>query len=275
MLNISELYIYPIKSLRGIKVSRAEVTDRGFKHDRRWMLIDENNRFISQREVATMALLKVKIEDNGLKVTFDETSLKVPFIIGNKDVINVKIWDDECPAQLVNEESDRWFSNVLSIKCRLVYMSDESLRVTDPRYAPDGSVTSFADAYPFLLISQASLDDLNSRLEVALPIDRFRPNIVVTGGQPYQEDIMNEFAINGISFFGVKLCARCNIPTIDQQTAKAGKEPSKTMATYRLKNNKIYFGQNLIHSGTGFISVGDEVSVLSQHTEERFIIKKK
>jgi uncharacterized protein YcbX len=201
MLNVSELYIYPIKSLGGIKVSRAEITDRGFKYDRRWMLIDENNRFISQREVAKMALLKVEIEDNGLKVTFDETSLKVPFIIGNKDVINVKIRDNECPAQLVNEESDRWFSNVLSMKCRLVYMPDELLRVTDPRYAPDGSITSFADAYPFLLVSQASLDDLNSRLDAALPIDRFRPNIVITGGLPYQEDMMNELTINGIDFF--------------------------------------------------------------------------
>lgn len=275
MLNVSELYIYPIKSLAGIKISRAEVTDRGFKYDRRWMLIDENNRFLSQREIAVMALLKVEIEDSGLKVTFNNTSLKVPFLIENKNIINVKIWDDECPAQLVNEQSDKWFTNVLGINCRLVYMPDESLRVTDPRYAPDGSVTSFADAYPFLLISQASLDDLNSRLDVALPIDRFRPNIVISGGLPYQEDLMNELNISGIIFLGAKLCARCNIPTIDQQTAKAGKEPSKTMARYRLKNNKIYFGQNLIHSGSGFIAVGDEVSVLSQHTEERFIIDKK
>lgn len=275
MLNVSELYIYPIKSLGGIKVNRAEVTDRGFKYDRRWMLIDESNRFISQREVAAMALLKVEITDNSLNVTSNETSLKIPLLPDNKIFINVSIWDDECSAQLVSEEADQWFSNVLGIKCSLVYMPDESLRDTDPRYAPDGSVTSFADAYPFLLISQASLDDLNRRLDVALPIDRFRPNIVISGAQPHQEDLMSEISIGGIDFFGVKLCARCNIPTIDQQTAKAGKEPSKTMAKYRLKNKKIYFGQNLVHSGKGFISVDDEVSVLSKHTDERFIIEKK
>ena len=272
MLKVSELYIYPIKSMAGIKLNHAEVTDRGFKYDRRWMLIDENNRFISQREVARMALLKVVIEDNGLKVIFNETSIRIPFFIENKEIIKVEIWDDTCVAQLIDKNIDQWFSDVLDIKCRLVYMPDESLRTTDPRYAPEGAVTSLADAYPFLLIGQASLDDLNTRLDAAIPMDRFRPNIVITGSQPYQEDVIGRLTINGIDFFGVKLCARCNIPTIDQQTAKAGKEPSKTMARYRLKNNKIYFGQNLIHSGTGVISIGDEVNVLSQHTEDRFII---
>ena len=275
MLNVSELYIYPIKSLAGIKLNRAEVSDRGFKYDRRWMLIDEHNRFISQREVALMALLKVTIEDENLLITYNDTSIKVPFIFENKAVIQVNIWDDTCEALVIDENIDKWFSKHLDINCRLVYMPDASLRVTDPRYAPEGCVTSFADAYPFLLISQASLDDLNSRLEMAVPIDRFRPNIVISGGQPYQEDEMNELTINGVSFFGVKLCARCNIPTIDQQTAKAGKEPTKTMARYRLKNNKIYFGQNLIHTGAGYIAVGDEVNVLSQHTEARFFIPKK
>jgi len=258
--------------MAGIKLNRAEVTDRGFKHDRRWMLVDKTNRFISQREVARMALLKVAIEDNGLKVTFNETSINIPFGIENKEFIRVEIWEDTCQAQLIDKNIDQWFSDVLDIKCRLVYMPDESLRTTDPRYAPEGSVTSFADAYPFLLIGQASLDDLNTRLEAALPMDRFRPNIVITGSQPYQEDIINALTINDIDFFGVKLCARCNIPTIDQRTAEAGKEPSKTMARYRLKNNKIYFGQNLIHAGTGIISIGDEVNVLSHHTEDRFII---
>ncbi len=272
MPTVSELYIYPIKSLSGIKLTRAEVTDRGFKHDRRWMLIDENNRFISQREVAKMALLKVDIEDNGLKVTYNDTSTKIPFKTENKELINVSVWDDQCRAVLVDEKADQWFSAALGMNCRLVHMPDDSIRTTDPKYAPDGSVTSFADAYPFLLIGQASLEDLNSRLDSPIPMDRFRPNIVIADTQPYQEDTMDELAINGINFSGVKLCARCNIPTIDQQTAIASKEPSKTMAGYRLKNKKIYFGQNLVHSGTGFISVGDEVTVLSQHTADRFII---
>lgn len=272
MLKVSELYIYPIKSLAGIKVSHAEVTDRGFKYDRRWMLIDENDRFISQREVAAMALLKVAIENNALQVNFNETSIKIDLNTENKELIKVSIWDDECLAQLVDEKADQWFTNVLGMKCRLVYMPDEALRTTDPKYAPDGSVTSFADAYPFMMISQASLDELNGRLDTPLPMDRFRPNIVITGASPFQEDTINEFEMGGIRFFGIKLCARCNIPTIDQQTAVAGKEPSKTLAKYRLKNKKIYFGQNLIHAGSGLIAVGDEIKVLSRHTEDRFII---
>ncbi len=272
MLTVSALYIYPIKSLAGIKLDVAEVTDRGLKHDRRWMLIDENNRFLSQREVATMALLKTQIGDQYLQVTYNGSSINIPFLSHNKELIEVEIWDDVCKAQLVDTEIDEWFSKILSIPCRLVYMPDESLRITDPRYAPDGSITSFADAYPFLMISQASLNDLNTRLDEQIPMNRFRPNIVIEGVQPYQEDTINELIINNIKFNGVKLCARCNVPTINQETAKAGKEPSKTMAGYRLKNKKIYFGQNLIHHNIGYISVGDELNVLSTHTEDRFIV---
>ncbi len=272
MLSISELYIYPIKSLAGIKLDSVEVTDRGFKHDRRWMLVDENNLFLSQREVPIMALIKTRLTDQHLELTYKNSSIKIPFTPVKQEFITVSVWDDVCKAQLVDDDIDKWFSEVLGMKCRLVYMPDNSLRETDPRYTPEGYITSFADAYPFLIIGQASLNDLNTRLPQPMPINRFRPNIVFEGGEPYQEDLINEFTINNISFSGVKLCARCNIPTIDQDTAIAGKEPSKTMAGYRLKNKKIYFGQNLIHTGTGVISVGDEMKISSTHNEERFIV---
>ena len=274
MAIISELYIYPIKSLAGIKVHRAEVTDRGFKYDRRWMLIDDNNRFISQREVAAMALLNVSIVDSGLCISTNDSFIIIPFVPGNGDLIAVTIWDDICKAQLVDEEADKWFSSVLGINCRLVYMPDESLRNTDANYAPEGSITSFSDGYPFLLIGQASLDDLNQRLPDPVPMDRFRPNIVFVGSEPYQEDIINEFTIHDINFRGVKLCARCNITTINQASGLSGKEPLKTLAGYRAKNKKIYFGQNLVHSGVGEITVGDEIVIKSIHHEERFLIQK-
>ncbi|PJJ79114.1 MOSC domain-containing protein [Mucilaginibacter auburnensis] len=272
MLTISQLYIYPIKSLAGIKLDTVEVTDRGFKHDRRWMLVDENNRFLSQREIAVMALIKSRITDHYLEVTYKDSSIKIPLTPVKQEFITVLVWDDTCNAQLVDDDIDKWFSGVLGLNCRLVYMPDESLRNTDPQYTPEGYITSFADAYPFLMIGQASLNDLNSRLTQPIPMNRFRPNIVFKCAEPYQEDLINEFTINNIRFNGVKLCARCNIPTIDQDTAIAAKEPSKTMAGYRLKNKKIYFGQNLIHTGSGVISVGDELKVLSTHNEERFIV---
>lgn len=269
MLQISQLIIYPIKSLGGIPLDRARVTDRGLQHDRRWMLVDPDNGFITQRTVPTMALIHVAVGAGGLQVTsvLHPDALFVPFgggfAVGGglPEFAEVRVWDDTCRAQFVSPEADAWFTAALKIPCRLVHMPDATSRITDPVYAPEGGITSFADAFPFLLIGQASLDELNSRLEQALPMDRFRPNIVFTGGTPYQEDELREFSIRGIRFRGVKLCARCPIPTIDQATAERGKEPLRTLARYRFWNNKVYFGQNLIHQGVGEIAVGDPILV--------------
>ncbi|MEO7212432.1 MOSC N-terminal beta barrel domain-containing protein [Mucilaginibacter sp.] len=275
MLQVSALYIYPIKSLGGIALDTAVLTDRGLQHDRRWMLIDANNRFLSQRENAQMALLKTTLSTDGLLVTYvpDNTSITIPFLPQSEEKLEVTIWDDNCRAQLVSSRIDEWFSDKLNLPARLVYMPDNSHRPTDPRYTNEGAITSFSDAYPMLIIGQASLDDLNARLPDALPMNRFRPNIVFTGGEAYSEDTMKHININGIDMYGVKLCARCVMTTIDQQNAKKGKEPLKTLAKYRLKNNKIYFGQNLVHTGEGVLNVGDEIRVLEVHHEERFFIK--
>lgn len=273
MLKISELYIYPIKSLRGIKIDRAVVTDRGFQHDRRWMLIDSHNRFVSQREHAVMVLLIPQINEEHLIVSApDGTSVKIPLHYENKQLVTVSVWDDTCQAQLIDEAIDNWFSKQLNMDVRLVFMPDETFRQTDPRYTNEDQITSFSDGYPFMMIGQASLDDLNNRLEKSLPMERFRPNIVFTGGEPYQEDLMDNITINGINFNGIKLCARCVMITIDQETAVAAKEPTKTLAKYRAKNKKIYFGQNLVHQGIGIITIGDELCQLTQHTEERFFV---
>ncbi len=274
MLRVSQLLIYPIKSLGGIALSTAQLTDRGLQHDRRWMLIDENNRFLSQREHAQLALFKIEILSDILKViyTADSTSVNIPFIPLKLDLLDVTIWDDTCAGQLVSDAVDAWFTVKLSSPTRLVYMPDETHRATDPRYTTSGSIASFADAYPALLIGQASLDDLNNRLAQPLPINRFRPNIVFEGGEPYSEDQMNHIRINGIDMYGVKLCARCVMTTIDQETTANSKEPLKTLAGYRRKGAKILFGQNLAFNSSGTISVGDELNLLSTHTEERFFI---
>ncbi|MGK9119520.1 MOSC domain-containing protein [Olivibacter jilunii] len=274
MLTISELFIYPVKSLGGISLSEAEVTDRGFKYDRRWMLIDENNQFLTQRVHPQMALFKLEIGGDGLSVTHPEWGkIRIPFEPVDAQFSEVVIWEDTCQAVSVSREVDAWFSDALGLTCRLVYMPDSITREVDQRYAPKGMITSFSDAYPFLIIGQASLDDLNARLEIALPMNRFRPNIVFTGGTAFEEDRMNHIRIGGtIDFYGVKLCARCVMTTIDQQSAKKAKEPLKTLASYRSREKKILFGQNLIHQGSGFVKVGDPLEVLSTHTEERFIV---
>jgi uncharacterized protein YcbX len=264
MLRISQLTIYPIKSMGGIPVERARVTDRGLEHDRRWMLIDRDNTFLTQREFPAMALMKVELTPDGLRVRhpLQPSPLNIPFhsSTGASSTI-VRIWDDTCPARFVSAEADDWFSSALNTNCRLVHMPDETARITDPCYAPEGSITSFADGYPFLLIGQASLDELNGRLDHPLPMDRFRPNIVFTGGSPYQEDSLQTFSIHNIRFHGVKLCARCMITTIDQATTRQGKEPLRTLARYRARDNKILFGQNLVHEGIGELAVGDELEL--------------
>ncbi|NCD69590.1 MOSC domain-containing protein [Mucilaginibacter agri] len=266
MLTVSQLFIYPIKSLGGLALDTAEVTDRGLKYDRRWMLIDDNNRFLSQREFAQMALLSVSIEAAGLRVTYlkDGSSIGIPFIPQTNTDIPVTVWDDTCTGTLVCPDIDKWFTNVLGMNARLVYMADVSRREVDPRYAHEQQITSFADAYPFLLIGQASLDELNTRLQSPIRMDRFRPNIVFSGGEPFEEDVMPHIRIGDIDFYGVKRCARCVMITIDQQSAAKHPEPLKVLAKYRAQNNKIYFGQNLLHKGTGNISVGDVLEVVAK-----------
>jgi len=264
MYQVSQLFIYPIKSLGGIALNIAEVTDRGLKYDRRWMLIDDNNRFISQREFANMALLQVDMEVDGLRVTYkpSQSYILIPFQPQTNAIVQATVWDDACEGTLVSPEADQWFTQVLGINARLIYMADFSLRAVDPRYAKQQEVTSFADGYPFLLIGQASLDELNTKLQNQINMDRFRPNIVFTGGEPYAEDVMPHIKINNIDFYGVKRCARCVMITIDQQNATKNTEPMKVLAGYRAQNNKIYFGQNLLHQGSGNISVGDRLEVV-------------
>ncbi|MES2648429.1 MAG: MOSC N-terminal beta barrel domain-containing protein [Bacteroidota bacterium] len=258
MLTISQLYTYPVKSMGGIDLTTARLTDRGFEYDRRWMLVDQNNRFISQRESPRLALLQPGILADGLSIThkINGDQLIIPFTPKGENITAV-IWDDICELQLVDPAADAWLSNILERSCRLVYMPDNCSRRVDDSYSFNGELTSLSDAYPLLMIGQSSLDDLNSRLDIPVPMNRFRPNIVFTGGEPYHEDDMSHFAINGINLYGVKPCARCPIPTIDQNTAIASKEPIKTLATYRARNNKVYFGQNLLFDGGGVIRVGD------------------
>lgn len=263
MLTVSALYIYPVKSLGGFSLTAATLTDRGFKYDRRWMLIDENDRFISQRELPVMAFLSATIGEEHLLITDKRTGdlIRVPFDPLASETLMVSVWDDNCLAQRVSDEADAWFSQHLGITCRLVYMPDSTHRTVDEKYAHNKEITSLSDGYPLLIIGQASLDDLNSRLASPLPMNRFRPNIVFTGGSPFQEDDMKHFNIGDIQFSGVKPCARCVITTIDQETGIKAKEPLKTLSTYRTKNQKIYFGQNLLFNGSGTIHVGDVITL--------------
>ncbi|MBG9376649.1 MOSC domain-containing protein [Panacibacter sp. DH6] len=260
MLNVSELYIYPVKSLGGVKIQQAMLTDRGFEHDRRWMLVDRDNVFLSQREMPRMSLLKIDMQPGGFDVYHAAKPAERFFIAYESNQTErsvVRVWNDQCIAVNAGNYADAWFSDMLSVQCRLVFMPDDVKRLVDQRYAHNHEITSFSDDYPLLMIGQASLDDLNSRLREPLSMERFRPNIVFTGGYPFQEDDITAFQINGIQFSCAKPCARCVVTNIDQQNGIKGKEPLKTLSTYRMQNNKVLFGQNLLYKGNGIVATGD------------------
>ena len=260
---VSEITIYPIKSLGGISLQEAIVEERGLQHDRRWVLADENNVFITQRQNEQMALIDVAIEADGLRVNHRLkriASLQIPFVPQTDTNEQITIWDDVVRGIRVSDEADAWFTAVLGMKCSLFYQPDDSIRLTDPKYSiTKEEHTSFADGYPILVIGQASLDELNAKLEEPVSMKRFRPNLVFTGGEAHVEDSWKYFTISEAKLVGVKPCARCVMTTINPETAERGKEPLRTLTQYRSNNNKILFGQNLLVVETGKILVGDEI----------------
>jgi len=268
MIKISELYIYPVKSLAGIQLSSATLSPFGLLHDRRWVIVDENGLFLSQRTKAKMATIATKLDKQGhLTLTYNNTSIEVPKSRESTKKINVSIWNDHLLAQHTSTKVDEWLSAILEQKCHLVYMPQNAERQIDPDFAKANQFVSFADAFPFLAISQASLDNLNQRLKAAININRFRPNIVVDGCQAFAEDHWQEFAINHVEFISAKPCSRCIMPSINQET---GQQDQKHMLAvlnrYRQFDKKIKFGQNILYknsakSNNQKISIGDEIKL--------------
>ncbi|MEB2778265.1 MOSC domain-containing protein [Algoriphagus sp. D3-2-R+10] len=261
-LVIQDLYIYPIKSLAGVRLMVAKVEEKGFELDRRWMLIDETGQFLSQRSFPLMAMLHVEIGVDSLRVyhiSNPSDFIHIPIAEEGDAISSVTVWDDEMPARLVNPKIDHWFSKTLGRNVRLVKMPDTTERKVDPRYAVNGESVSFADGMPYLLIGQESLEDLNSRLETPVPMNRFRPNIVFSGGESFAEDSWKKMQIGDLYFQVIKPCARCIMTTVDQETGIKAAEPLKTLATYRKVGNKILFGQNMVALSSGIIKVGDKI----------------
>lgn len=190
--------------------------------------------------------------------------LLVPLDIRSQESLRVQVWDDSLNAVSVGEEAASWLSEMLGRPCKLVYMPDEATRFANPRYAPQNTPVSFSDAFPLLLISQGSLDDLNSRLAEPIPMNRFRPNLVVEGCSAYEEDTWQSLSIGSVALRAAKPCSRCTVPTVDQNTGERGSEPIRTLGTYRTRNGKVLFGQNLVHESRGILRVGDAVHPTSR-----------
>jgi uncharacterized protein YcbX len=257
-LRLTEINIYPVKSARGISLPSAQLDDRGLELDRRWMVVDEDGHFLSQRALPRMALINVALREDHLSITstgFHE--LRVPFRTHFTGMRRVQVWNDPLDAIDVGEDAASWFSELLGLRCRLVQMPDHPSRFIDSKYAPPNSPVSFADAFPLLLISRMSLEDLNARLAEPVPMNRFRPNLVIDGTTAFEEDSWRALQIGSVSFRVAKPCARCTVPTVNQDTGETGKEPLRTLSTYRTHDSKVYFGQNLVHEGRGILKVGD------------------
>ncbi len=273
---ISEINIYPIKSLGGIALKNSLVEERGLRFDRRWLLVDEKNNFLTQREFPKMATVDVEVLENGVRVSENGNETIVPFEPNANETASVKIWSSRCRAKVYEKETNDWFSNVLQTDCKLVLMPEETRRKVNYFYAvhKDDAV-SFADGYPFLLIGENSLEDLNSRLENPVPMNRFRPNFVVSGADAFAEDDWKQIKIGATVFHVVKPCGRCVMTTIDQASGKKqSAEPLKTLASYRIPKRsvkkKILFGQNLIAENAGeMIKIGDEVEIIETRKNSR------
>lgn len=259
---LSGLYIYPVKSLAGIRVSSWPVVETGFKYDRKWMLIDTERQFLSQRRLPRMSLIKTALADSNLILSapgMDNLTLSLENKTG--EIINSTIWHDQIDTLAVSAEADEWFSRFLHTNCRLVYQPDTVIRPVNPGFAKPEDQTALSDGFPFLLISENSLATLNKAMQLNLSMTRFRPNLVVSGCESYAEDTWREITIGSIGFRLPKPCSRCSVPTIDPKTAETGKEPLTTLNRLRKWQNKVYFGQNALHNQCGVLSVGDSIQI--------------
>jgi uncharacterized protein YcbX len=259
-IRLTGLNIYPIKSGRGIPLDESVVDDFGLRYDRRWMVVDQSGMFLSQRSHPRLALVVPSIRDGVLQVDAPgmprlQTALHPKATV----TTSVSVWDDTCPATWAGDRAAEWFSDFLGSPCSLVHMADEVIRAANPVFAPAGVRVSFADGFPFLLISEESLADLNSRLVDPVPMNRFRPNLVVAAREPYAEDGWGKIQIGDVRLRVVKPCDRCLVTTTDQATGERGKEPLRTLATYRKVGGEVMFGQNVVHEGPGRMHVGDLV----------------
>ena len=264
-ITLSSLIYYPIKACRGFEVESSQVERMGLQNDRRMMVTTPEGEFLTQRDHARLALVTPTLKDGSLELSapgFDSLRLNVQ-TTGTSHPVD--IWRSKgVPAVDQGEEAAQWFSEWLGAQARLVHFADGFKRTVNEKYAVSADDhTGFADGYPILLISEESLADLNSRLETPVPMNRFRPNIVVKGCEPFAEDRWNRIEIGDVKLAVVKPCARCEVTTIDKVTLERKKEPLKTLGRYRKHPLGAIFGQNVIPLNGGRLRLGMTVDVLS------------
>ncbi|WP_316635379.1 MOSC domain-containing protein [uncultured Flavobacterium sp.] len=256
---VKEIYVYPIKSLAGISCQKAFAEEMGFENDRRWMLVDAENQFITQREYPILSQFYPQISDGKISITFQDQKHEFFTTEHLNSPIKVNVWDDKSEVVEVNSATSKWFSKQLGFECKLVKIIKSGDRKHESSRLKETFNVSLADGYPYLLIGTKSLDFLNEKLEDKITILRFRPNIVISSEVPHEEDDFNTFKIGEVNFKNVKPCGRCIMVNNDPQKGIVKKEPLKTLSKYRNVNNSVLFGTNIVSLNSGIISVGDKI----------------
>ena len=266
-MHLSSLHLYPVKSCAGLAMDEARVETRGLAGDRRWMIVDAGGKFLTGRQLPALVLLRAVPGDGGVRLDAPgQPGLSVATPAADAPRRRVSVWKDEVDAVDAGDAPAAWLSRFLGREARLVYMDERAVRPVSPTHARPGDEVSFADGYPLLLVSQASLDGLNARLATPLPMARFRTNLVVDGVDvPHGEDGWKRVRIGAIEFDVAKPCTRCVFTTVDPLRGDfdPGGEPLATLKTYRRGDAGITFGVNLIARGRGSLRVGDPVDVLA------------
>jgi uncharacterized protein YcbX len=273
-MRVTSLHIYPVKALGAVDVSASAVEPRGLAHDRRWMLVDAEGKFITQREHPKLARLKAAVTPEGLRITSDTEHIEVRRPTDAAPRLPVVLWKQGIEGHASDAAADAWFSAYLGLPCRLVYQGALQRPIAN-QWAPPGTIASYADGYPLLIVTEASLEDLNKRMGKRLPMNRFRPNVVVSGALPWAEDSWKTLRLGSVTVAAVKPCTRCVVTTTDQHSgARENNEPLDTLKKFRLLRQPgltgVVFGQNAVPFAAGHISVGDSVEVLETREAPAF-----
>jgi hypothetical protein len=265
-LKLLSISVYPIKSLAGITLEQSNALVTGLQWDRNWLLVDEGGKQITQRQFPKLALLQPELSNTHLSISAkSKTEYRCDIRLDEKgtEPIKVKVWDDVCTGMHLSEFYDEFFTDYLKFPCKLVRMPTIPDRWVRAKNQPHEIPVSFADGYPYLIISDQSLNFLNNKLGDGVEMRRFRPNLVLQMEEAHQEDQLDEFALGSALFKMIKPCGRCMITTINPETAEKGREPLLTLNTYRRQHGQVNFGFNAICIDSGKITKGDQILVKS------------
>lgn len=263
-MHLSALFVYPVKSLRGTRVDAADLDARGLRHDRRWMVVDEGGGFLTQRQHPRMALVQPTVADGRLGLAaHGMRPVDVAPPSPGTARMRVRVWRDVLDALRSPAAADAWLTELLGVRCHLVFMPDEAERpMSGAEAGGDTPQVSFTDGYPLHLVGEGSLRELNRRLASPVGVERFRPNLLVAGAEPHAEDGWSGVEVGGVRLRTVAPCERCVVTTVDPRDGTRGREPLRTLASYRNTGGAVTFGTYLAHEGRGALRVGDPVHAL-------------